>query len=112
MNRVGVYFKNEYSKDGDGLYSTSDEHGQYVYSQCEPYDQNQIIPCFDQPDLKATLHLALITPSHWNLIANSNPQFINTSSSQFLHSIHYSILLPNSSSLNTKVLIFTYYYHF
>jgi len=42
----------------------------YLYTLLVPSDANLLFPCFDQPDLKARLTLALTVPSTWVAIAN------------------------------------------
>jgi aminopeptidase N len=42
----------------------------YLYTLLVPADANQLFPCFDQPDLKARLTLALTTPVNWSVAAN------------------------------------------
>lgn len=70
-NQVEITFSNLYSNDGLGLHSFTDTDGkQYIYSQCETYAANKIFPCFDQPDLKATLTLTMAVPKDWITIAN------------------------------------------
>jgi aminopeptidase N len=44
--------------------------GDYLYTLLVPSDANLLFPCFDQPDLKAQLTLALTTPAEWTAIAN------------------------------------------
>ena len=42
----------------------------YLYTLLVPADANQLFPCFDQPDLKARVTLALTTPAAWTAVAN------------------------------------------
>jgi aminopeptidase N len=44
--------------------------GDYLYTLLVPADANQLFPCFDQPDLKARVTLALTTPFDWTALAN------------------------------------------
>ena len=44
--------------------------GDYLYTLLVPSDANLLFPCFDQPDLKARLTLALTVPAPWTAIAN------------------------------------------
>ena len=43
---------------GDGFHQFIDpEDGEeYLYTNFEPYEAHRLFPCFDQPDIKATLH--------------------------------------------------------
>jgi aminopeptidase N len=42
----------------------------YLYTLLVPADASQLFPCFDQPDLKARVRLALTTPAAWSVVAN------------------------------------------
>ena len=42
----------------------------YLYTQFETADAKRVFACFDQPDLKATYDMKVITPDHWRLITN------------------------------------------
>jgi aminopeptidase N len=44
--------------------------GDYLYTLLVPADANQLFPCFDQPDLKARVRLALTATAGWTVIAN------------------------------------------
>lgn len=70
-NKVVVNFLKKYAKDGAGLHSVDDAEGfQYIYSQCESTYCCRIFPCFDQPNLKATLEFHSITPKEWTVVSN------------------------------------------
>ncbi|MDB4875858.1 MAG: hypothetical protein JWM41_2304 [Gemmatimonadetes bacterium] len=53
----------------------------YLYTLLVPSDANLLFPCFDQPDLKARLTLALQVPAHWNAIANGVTEKLDTTGS-------------------------------
>jgi aminopeptidase N len=42
----------------------------YLYTLLVPADASQLFPCFDQPDLKAPVRLALVAPAAWAVVAN------------------------------------------
>ncbi|MEP6691611.1 MAG: M1 family aminopeptidase [Gemmatimonadaceae bacterium] len=42
----------------------------YLYTLLVPADANALFPCFDQPDLKARVTLALTVPRGWTAVAN------------------------------------------
>ena len=50
-------YENDYDHTGDGFHQFKDpEDGEeYLYSNFEPYEAHRLFPCFDQPDIKATL---------------------------------------------------------
>lgn len=70
-NRITVAYKHPYSTTGDGLYRFKDplDQNTYVYTNFEPYAANQLFPCFDQPDLKATYRLVVDAPQTWEVIS-------------------------------------------
>ena len=43
----------------------------YIYSNLEPFECHRILPCFDQPDLKAVLALTVTAPADWVVVANA-----------------------------------------
>jgi len=72
-NEIRIHYSSVYANDGLGLHSFTDTDGkQYIYSQCEAYAANKIFPCFDQPDLKATLSLVMSVPNDWVAVANQS----------------------------------------
>ena len=44
---------------------------QYLYTQFEPYYANRVFPLFDQPDLKATMRLSVLSPSDWKKVLSN-----------------------------------------
>jgi aminopeptidase N len=73
LNKVTVSYTQTYSHDGRGLHRFVDpEDGNvYLYSQFETYDAHQMFPCFDQPDLKATMTMKVTTPKKWQVITTT-----------------------------------------
>ncbi len=69
---VRVRYESEYDHTGDGFHQFIDpEDGEeYLYTNFEPYAAHRLLPCFDQPDLKARLSLSVAAPAGWALIAN------------------------------------------
>ena len=37
----------------------------------EPYDCHRLLPCFDQPDIKAILKLKVLSPKEWRVLSNA-----------------------------------------
>lgn len=68
-----IHFSRAYSNQGSGLYRFKDPEDKkvYLYSNFEPYNANQLFPCFDQPDIKATYTLTTEVPADWSVISNS-----------------------------------------
>ncbi len=73
LNVVEVNYSHNYSNDARGLhrYKDSIDGETYLYTDFEPYDANRFMPCFDQPDLKATLTLSVTAPAQWELVSTS-----------------------------------------
>jgi aminopeptidase N len=71
-NTVIVHYSNSYNNDGSGCVSFVDVDGkQYIYTQFEPYYANRVFACFDQPDLKATMRLYVISPADWKKVLSN-----------------------------------------
>ena len=75
-NTLRVVGQAAYNHDGVGLHRFIDpaDGRVYLHSDSEPYDIHRVYPCFDQPDLKATLNLAVNAPAGWHVAANSPPE--------------------------------------
>ncbi len=73
---VRVRYESAYDHTGDGFHQFADpEDGEeYLYTNFEPYAAHRLLPCFDQPDLKARLALSVTAPEAWELIANGAPE--------------------------------------
>jgi aminopeptidase N len=98
-NNVQIKFHNRYYRDGNGIHTYIDTDGkQYMYINSEPYDANRVIPCMDQPDLKATFKRFIAVPQDWiavtaepvqweglvdDVFGKSNKMFINKIQQQF-----------------------------
>lgn len=82
VNNVAVNYTNTFNNDGLGCLSFIDTSGgggvdskYYIYTQFEPYSAHRLIPCFDQPDLKATIKLSIILPTDWTAVANADVSY-------------------------------------
>jgi len=69
----------------------------YLYTLLVPADANQLFPCFDQPDLKATVSLTLTTPRNWTALANGPVLSVDSSSSG--KTFHFAQSKPMSTYL-------------
>ena len=78
-NRAEIDFTHPYSNTGDGLHYFRDpyDHKVYVYTNLEPYNANQVFPCFDQPDIKATYIVTVNAPKDWRVISNEKEAEVN-----------------------------------
>jgi aminopeptidase N len=72
---VEVAYENSYDRGGDGFHHFVDpeDGAEYLYSNFEPFEAHRLFPCFDQPDLKATVRLIARAPAAWAVIANGPP---------------------------------------
>ena len=69
---ITVSYTGEYSGTGEGLCHFTDpvDDKEYLYTNLEPYGAHKVIPCFDQPDLKATFAMTVDAPAGWVVIGN------------------------------------------
>jgi aminopeptidase N len=84
-NRVEISYTHAYTNNGVGLYRFKDpEDGKvYLYSKFEPFDANQMFPCFDQPDIKATYTLRVKAPASWTVISTEREQTVSAQQAGF-----------------------------
>jgi len=77
-NELTVVGRALYSRSGEGLHRYVDpqDGNVYIYTQYEPADCRRVFPVFEQPDLKASFALTLITPPEW--IAASNGEHLTS----------------------------------
>jgi aminopeptidase N len=71
-NRLKVKYCSRYGSRGTGFHRFVDpeDGNEFIYTNCEPYDAHRVLPCFDQPDLKATFSLEVLAPVGWQVISN------------------------------------------
>lgn len=69
-NKVSVMYTNKYDKDRKGCITFNDKGKQYVYTDFEPYSAHRVFPCFDQPNIKCPMKIAIVSPSDWTAISN------------------------------------------
>lgn len=69
--RLSLKFSGTMDRQGSiGLFR-QDENGRwYALTQLEPQDARRVLPCFDEPDRKATWKLTLTVPAHMRAFAN------------------------------------------
>ena len=67
---VTLKFKGKLNPNMHGLYLAKDGNERAIVSQCEATDARAIFPCFDEPDLKATLRWTIHTDPDWVVITN------------------------------------------
>lgn len=71
-NTAKLYFFNRYRTDGVGLatYTETACGQQYLKTRFETDFCHTIFPCFDQPDLMASLKFSCQTESDWTVLSN------------------------------------------
>jgi aminopeptidase N len=74
-NRLVVEAEMAYSNTGEGLHRFADpaDGRTYLYAHMFLDGARRILPCFDQPDLKATFRLTVTAPEDWLVASNSAP---------------------------------------
>ena len=72
-NKIKILYSGDYNHNGVGLHHCIDpsDNKEYLYTQFEPYDCHRLLPCFDQPDIKAVLKLKVLATKEWRVLANS-----------------------------------------
>lgn len=73
LNQVEIDYTQAYSKQGQGLHRFKDPKTNeiFLYSQFQTFDANRFMPCFDQPDLRASLELQVEAPVTWQVITTT-----------------------------------------
>ena len=69
-----------YSNTGEGLHRMVDptDGRTYLYTKFRTADARRVYACFEQPDLKATFRLTVLTANDWVVVSNStNPETIH-----------------------------------
>jgi len=68
---IRIAYTHPFSRDGNGLHRFVDpEDGlAYLYTYLWPYYANQLLPSFDQPNLKAHFSLGVRAPKDWTVIS-------------------------------------------
>ena len=71
-NVVTVVATGAYSNSGEGLHRfVHPVDGEtYLYTQYEPADARRVVPCFEQPDMKASWRFTVDAPAGWTVLSN------------------------------------------
>jgi aminopeptidase N len=99
QNAIEASFVSEIAPTGASIIKVHDpaDRSDYLYTLLVPADANQLFPCFDQPDLKARVTLALATPVGWTALANGSLQRADTSGDRVID--HFAETRPLSTYL-------------
>jgi cytosol alanyl aminopeptidase len=69
--RLTLRFTGSMDRQGSiGLFRQDENGSWYAITQLEPMDARRVLPCFDEPDRKATWKLTLTVPAHMRAFAN------------------------------------------
>ena len=78
-NKIKILYSCDYNHNGVGLHHCIDpsDNKEYLYTQLAPFDSHRLLPCFDQPDIKAILKLKILSPCEWRVLSNSYEKSIS-----------------------------------
>jgi aminopeptidase N len=98
-NTVELWFVSDIAPSGASIIRTHDQTdgSDYLYTLLVPADADQLFPCFDQPDLKARVTFALVTPRAWTALANGSIARADTSGDRIAR--HFTETKPLSTYL-------------
>ena len=68
--QLSLHYTGRLNDNMHGLYLARDGRQRAIVSQCEATDARAIFPCFDEPDLKATLRWQVRTEPQWQVLCN------------------------------------------
>ena len=73
QNKVTVCYVNAYNHDGKGFHQFVDpeDDREYLFTDFEPFECHRLFPCFDQPDLRASMDLSVAASKTWTVSANA-----------------------------------------
>jgi len=92
-NTLDVQYTNAYNYDGAGVHHFTDalDQQEYIYTMCQPSDCRRIMPCFNEPSIRAPLTLLVNTPVEWTVVANTH--------CTHEHSYRRDACVPNATAL-------------
>lgn len=101
-NRLDFEFSTLMAAAGTSIIRVRDpsDGAVYLYTLLVPSDAQQLFPCFDQPDLKARLKLALTTPLGWRSVSNGKLLTADSSSRGTTH------VFEETAPLSTYLMAF------
>ncbi|WP_460773775.1 aminopeptidase N [Microbacterium sp. GXF7504] len=69
---VHIAARAAYSRSGEGLHRFVDpvDGETYLYTHYEPADARRVMPCFEQPDMKARWTFVVTAPAGWRVLSN------------------------------------------
>jgi aminopeptidase N len=95
-NVVSADFTTPFAPAVSSIIRTHDDKdgSDYLYTLLVPSDANLLIPCFDQPDLKARLTLTLVVPTAWQALANGVTEHVSETDSGRVYRFRETDPLP------------------
>ncbi|WP_203135571.1 aminopeptidase N [Microbacterium sp. JZ31] len=102
-NEVRIEAVGAYSRSGEGLHRFRDpvDGETYLYTQYEPADARRVMPCFEQPDLKARYTFVITAPAGWHVLSNQAPA--RSSDDGATQTVEFAPTLPISSYITAVV---------
>ncbi|KQY98731.1 aminopeptidase N [Microbacterium sp. Root53] len=96
-NVVRIEAVGAYSRSGEGLHRFRDpvDGETYLYTQYEPADARRVMPCFEQPDMKARFTFVVSAPAGWHVL--SNQAAVRTEVHGDAQTVEFAPTLPLSS---------------
>ena len=84
-NEVLIEYTSQTQTDGSGLHRFKDPENKniFLYTQFEAYDANKFMPCFDQPDLKATMEMTVTAPAAWTVVTTTRESNVKVAKEGF-----------------------------
>ncbi len=69
---VRIAARAAYSRSGEGMHRFVDpvDGETYLYTHDEPADARRVMPCFEQPDMKARWTFVVTAPAGWRVLSN------------------------------------------
>ena len=115
-NKIKILYSGDYNHNGVGLHHCIDpsDKNEYLYTQMEPYDCHRLLPCFDQPDIKAILKLKVLSPKEWRVLSNAYEKSISEFTSNEIlnefnldeNSLNHLVNIHDIKSKNYNLYIF------
>ena len=105
-NTIEIEFTHHYS-DSNSISNTGltkftdpEDNSHYLYSQSGVYATSQILPLFDQPDIKASFRLTVKAPAQWQVITQTQErQAVGGGTERWWYFPETRPVSPNSFSL-------------
>ena len=115
-NKIKILYSGDYNHNGVGLHHCIDpsDKNEYLYTQMEPYDCHRLLPCFDQPDIKAILKLKVLSPKEWRVLSNAYEKSISEFTSNEIlnefnldeNSLNHLVNIHDIKSKNYNLYVF------